>query len=445
MFALENAMSRALLSVVLLLVLGASEARAQFGDLAELIPDVFSETVILREAGHQAHFVDATTGLREAGLQINRSFARQLSTFPVGSSSGGFTFEFNEELGIFERSTSTFGSVFAERGETIGKGKWNFGVSAFALDYDAIDDLGFNNGDLEFSLTHLDTNFDGTTIETFFEGDLILVETALSLETQTTVFFGSYGISQRFDLAIAVPLIEVDLSARLARHISRLASEGRDEVPLHLFPDGADQQIVEASGSESGVGDVLVRAKYNFARNADGALAAAIDVRLPTGDEKNLLGSGATQSKVFLIGSSNFGRFSPHVNLGYTFSSGSSDLLGGELSDEINFTAGASVSANPRVTFFGDLVWRTLLDATKLQRRELTHLYRRFDSTEVQSTTRPTIEGVEDDLNLILGSVGVKVNFVRELLVSLNLGFSLGEDGLRDEDVWPMLSVDYSF
>jgi hypothetical protein len=441
---MEKAMFRRLLALSLLLPLGASSAGAQFNDLAELIPDIFSETVILREAGHQAHFVDASTGLREAGLQINRSIVRQLSTFPVGSSSGGFTFEFNEELGIFERSTSTFGSVFAERGETIGKGKWNFGVSAFALDYDAIDDLGLADGDLEFSLTHLDTNADGTTIETFFEGDLILVETALSLETQTTVFFGSYGLSERFDLAVAVPLIEVDLSARLARHISRLASEGRDEVPLHLFSDGEDQQIAQASGSESGVGDVLVRAKYNFTRNDNGALAAAVDVRLPTGDEKNLLGAGATQTKVFLIGSSNFGRFSPHVNLGYTFSSGSSDLVG-ELSDEINFTTGASIAANPRVTFFADLVWRTLLDATKLQRRELTHLYRRFDSTEVQSTTRPSIEGVEDDLNLILGSVGVKVNFVKELLVSLNLGFALGEDGLRDEDIVPMLSLDYSF
>ena len=437
-------MSRAPLTLALLVLLGASGAGAQFNDLAALIPDLFSETVILREAGHQAHFVDASSGLREAGLQINRSIVRQLSTFPVGSSSGGFTFEFNEELGIFERSTSTFGSVFSERGETIGKGKWNFGMSVFALDYDAIDDLSFNDGDLEFSLTHLDTNFDGTTIETFFEGDLVLVETALSLETQTTVFFGSYGVTPHFDLAVAVPLVSVDLSARLARHISRLASEGRDEIPLHLFADGSDQQMVDASGSESGVGDVLVRAKYNFASNDNGALAAAVDVRLPTGDEDNLLGAGGTQTKVFLIGSSNFGRLSPHVNLGYTFSSGSSDLVG-ELSDEIYFTAGASVAANPRVTFFGDLVWRTLLDATKLQRRELTHLYRRFDSTEVQATTRPTIEGIEDDINLILGSVGLKVNVVRELLVSLNLGFSLGEEGLRDEDIVPMLSLDYSF
>jgi hypothetical protein len=431
-------------TVVLAFSLCAGAASAQFHDLAQLIPDIFSETVVLREAGHQAHFVDASLGLREAGLQINRSIVRQLSTFPVGTSSGGFTFEFNEELGIFERSTSTFGSVFAERGETIGKGKWNFGLSVFALDYDAIDELDLNGGDIDFSLTHLDTNNDGTTIETFFEGDLVLVETALSLETRTTVLFGSYGVSERFDLAVAVPLVEVDLGVRLDRHILRLASEGRDEVPLHLFANGTDQSVEVAQGSNSGVGDVLVRGKYNFARNEHGALAAAVDVRLPTGDEQNLLGAGATQTKLFLIGSSNFGRFSPHLNVGYTFSSGSSDLVG-ELSDEINFTTGFSVAANPRVTFFGDLVWRTLLDATRLERRELTHLYRRFDSTEVLSTTRPTIEGIEDDLNLFFGSAGVKVNLVQELLVSLSLGYSLGDDGLRDEDLVPLISVDYSF
>ena len=48
----------------------------------------------------------------------------------------------------------------------------------------------------------------------------------------------------------------------------------------------------------------------------------ALDLRLPTGDKDNLLGTGATQAQFMFVASGELGVLSPHMNFGYTFSSG---------------------------------------------------------------------------------------------------------------------------
>ena len=52
----------------------------------------------------------------------------------------------------------------------------------------------------------------------------------------------------------------------------------------------------------------------------------SIDLRLPTGDEDDLLGTGATQTKVQFIASGEYGLFAPHASFGYTFSNGKSAI-----------------------------------------------------------------------------------------------------------------------
>ena len=64
-----------------------------------------------------------------------------------------------------------------------------------------------------------------------------------------------------------------------------------------------------------------MRAKYAFNPASKAALGVGLEARLPTGDEVNLLGTGGVQTKLFGIASMNRGRFAPHVNVGYTFSS----------------------------------------------------------------------------------------------------------------------------
>ena len=96
-----------------------------------------------------------------------------------------------------------------------------------------------------------------------------------------------------------------------------------------------------------------------------GGLAAGLDLRLPTADETELLGSGATQAKLYLIASGSGKRFSPHVNLGYTFSRGGSAVTG-PLPDEINYTAGFDAALHRRITFTADIIGRTLRDFDRI-------------------------------------------------------------------------------
>src|SRR5262249_20310131 len=128
---------------------------------------------------------------------------------------------------------------------------------------------------------------------------------------------------------------------------------------------------VRHSGHAAGLGDIVLRTKYHFLRRAGGGLAAAVDLRLPTGDANELLGAGGVQAKFLLIASSARGRFGQHVNLGYTMAQGKvggafAGLASGTLPDEINYSGGVELVASKRLTVIGDLVGRTLRGAGRL-------------------------------------------------------------------------------
>ena len=53
--------------------------------------------------------------------QIEQQIGTQLSSLPLGSSSGGFTYSYDPSLGTFTRTTDTFGPAFAERAQTLGR------------------------------------------------------------------------------------------------------------------------------------------------------------------------------------------------------------------------------------------------------------------------------------------------------------------------------------
>ena len=52
---------------------------------------------------------------------------------------------------------------------------------------------------------------------------------------------------------------------------------------------------------------MVLRAKYRLLEGPKAGLALASDVRLPTGEERDLLGTGSTQVKAFLVGSAHLG------------------------------------------------------------------------------------------------------------------------------------------
>ena len=107
--------------------------------------------------------------------------------------------------------------------------------------------------------------------------------------------------------------------------------------------------------SASGIGDIIVRLKNRVYSGGSG-LAWGMDLRLPTGDAENLLGSGALGLKPFVAVSFNNEVVSPHFNLGYQWNGKSilaGDVLAGEkaeLPDQLVYAVGLDIGVSARVT-----------------------------------------------------------------------------------------------
>ena len=415
--------------------------------LADLIPNLFDQRIVLAPPppgfpSHAAHFVDQEDALRQSGELINASLVSQLSTFPLGSSAGGFTYAYDPDLGVFSRTTDSFGPIYAERAQSLGKGKWNTGFSYQQAEYDSLGDVDLDGGDIAFPLFHEDTNQDHTTTSLFFEGDVIGASSSIRAETQTTAFFVTYGVTDRFDLGVAVPVLSIDLAAESVLTLNPLSTGDR---AIHRFPDGSTRRSVAASDSASGIGDVVLRGKYRLSAQPTSGFALAFDLRLPTGDEADLLGTGATQAKLFLVGSTSWGSFAPHVNLGYTVSSGGGYGESGDVPDEINYALGFDWAVHPRLTFAIDAVGRVLRDAPAIESVQTPVQFTTEMNGPIQTAQVPDLQFGEEDAHLVLGSAGLRWNVAGNLLLTLNAILSLNDDGLQDEDIVPLFGIDYSF
>lgn len=425
------------------LLMSPGAAWAQNPGLSGLLLRFFapSNPVILADTGHSAHF-GSQPGAQATLLQLNAGIASQIATFPLGSSSGGFSYVFDPALGVFSRATESFGPLFAERALSLGKGKVTFGSNYSRLTFDAFEGENLRNGDIKLFLKHVDTNGDNSNLDPFFEGDLITADLFLNIKAETTAFFASYGVSDRIDVGFALPYIRLDIDARIQEGINRLSTDTSPFL-FHIFTNGTSNDVVRQRGSAEGLGDLVLRGKYLFKKSGTGGIAMGVDLRLPTGDENELLGSGATQAKVFAIASGGGGRFSPHVNAGYTFSRGGS-LTTGELPDEINYTLGFDAVLSRRLTLTGDVIGRTLRDTNRIVKVEQEYKYRHGNNGDILTSTITDFASRPGDLNVLLGSVGLKANPGGRLLLSANLLFSTGKRGLQDY-LTPVFAIDYSF
>jgi hypothetical protein len=458
---------------------------AQNEPLATILPTALLEGVTMRSttqtvAGnpHEAHFI-AALGQLSAPFTINKLLVGQLGTFPIGSSSGGFVFNFDIATGLFQRGSQSFGPGFAERALTNGRGRLGFGLNYQRLAFSSFEGVDLQNGDLVYVLQHNDCcvvtgNPAPDPQDPFFEGDLVRM--SLSLDVKTDVFapFVSYGLNNHWDVGLAVPIVRMQLAPSITSTIDRIATG--TNVLIHSW-DGLGQstKVETLSGSATGIGDIVLRTKYRFFDAPQGGLAAGLDVRLPTGDKENLLGTGAVQTKLQLIASGEFSRVSPHVNFGYTFSHGdlSSSLtalpatnelanpqtqaqidaargisLGGtlQLPNEVNYVAGLDIAAHSLVTVSADFVGRTALDVQRFGLAPQTYQYRTANSGPLLTTTRETLAGTETgNLNLLLGVVGAKFNIPgTSLLLTGSVLFPINDSGLRPK-VTPVVGLDYSF
>jgi hypothetical protein len=181
----------------------------------------------------------------------------------------------------------------------------------------------------------------------------------------------------------------------------------------------------------------------------NGGLAAAADVRLPTGDRNDLLGSGG-QAKLFLVQSAGTSRLMEHINAGYTTAwgtvpnAGLLSQLGADepVPDEFTYAAGLEFVAESRLTIVADVLGRTLRRAGRLDLASKPFVYQ--GRTAAETVTFQEFEPRDGNLNLTLGTVGIRFNPVRDFLVSAGVLFPVNKAGLRSR-LTTIVGVDYAF
>lgn len=427
--------------VPLVLVLAASvTAQAQSRKLAHLIPTLYgpsglfveSEALLPSGQTHSAHFNSA---FQSEFTQFNIALASQLTAVPLPSPASGFTYSYDEATGTFDRSTTSFGPILAERADTIGQGKFSFGFSFQSFTFDTLE--GADLDSLPAVFVH-----DGASPG----GRADVVSTRNSLDARVGQFttFLTYGFTETFDVSIGIPLVSTEMTVVSDATVVRLGTASN--LAVHFYSDdevkfGDTRQFV-ASGSASGIGDVVLRLKKR-AYSGSVALAVATDVRLPTGDEENLLGSGAMGLKPFVALSFAHARVSPHVNFGYQWNGDSllaGDVLTGEVGDvpdQLVYVVGADVSVSERVTAAFDILGLRIFDSPQLSVGTFTGL-------DDAATQLPDISFETASYNQTTAAAGVKFNPGGSFLIDFNLLFKLDDHGLRDR-ITPLFGVEYSF
>src|SRR5262249_16947035 len=79
---------------------------------------------------------------------ISRALLANLATLPVPTSSSGFVYRLNPELGTMERATQSFGPFFVERAITAGRGQVSLGVTFQHLRFTELDGHSLRDGSL---------------------------------------------------------------------------------------------------------------------------------------------------------------------------------------------------------------------------------------------------------------------------------------------------------
>ncbi len=244
---------------------------------------------------------------------LNSELNTEKGAFPVSSTGGGFTFQYDSELEVFTRTTDSLGPIFAERASTLGKGKINFGFSYTYINYSTLQGEDLHN--LE-SVVPLD--------EEQKNNNLLQMDFDVNIETNLFSFYGTYGITDKWDVSILIPVMQVQLDvSSTAKILNQTKEKGSGGKTLGYSFDSGETISDSVSGASTGIGDILLRSKYNLFTSTWIDLAPALDVKLQTGDDDELLGTGRTSIKPFAILSKNINRFTPHLNLGYEFNSGS--------------------------------------------------------------------------------------------------------------------------
>ena len=413
-----------MLAVIALLVTPAAPLGAQ--SMRRVIRDLFHfgtcDTLICLRVDnqHANHYnPDAATSLTTVIDFLGTGITTSINDIALASTSSGTTVSF-DAAGNPVTNTGSAGPVFGERSQTMGHRRLMVGVNVTGARFEAV--RGVKLDQLTSTLTHQNVPPLDVVGDPGFEYDTLHIVSNIDASYTAFTAFMSYGLSNTVDVGIAIPVVRFSVSGTSSATIFNTTG-----VIAHYFStDGlGNYQLTEnasSSGSTVGIGDIALRLKSNLSQSARGGAALLLDLRLPTGSEENLLGTGEVSLRGLAIISRRYGGFSPHLNAGYLYRGGE------QQNSAVLSTVGFDALLAPGVTFAGEVIGQWEVGASKIQ---LPDPVRYADGAIVYRTAIP-----EQRDNIVNGALGAKVSVGNGFTAIGNVIFPFTDAGMRSNIVW---------
>jgi len=380
---------------------------------------------------HGMHFIPSSSAENSALIgTIGDALAQSISSIPIGSTSGSESFHFVG--GVPVRTSTSAGPIFAERAQTLGRGRALVGISTTSFRFATL--RGVDMNDIQLTFTHQNVDFPGCDAAfggdctkygvPAFENDVMDFRLSMDLDVRVTSAYVTYGVNDRFDIGLVIPIVSADFRGESFAQLSPFGGT----TSAHYFSGTSANPVLSASrqslGSSAGLGDVALRAKANLRETPEASVAVLVDAVFPTGSEDDLLGSGKFAGSAVGILDAHFGDFSPHANVGYLHHAGDRQ------NDAVLATVGFDHRMRENVTLAVDLVSDLQVGDSKLiLPGSVTY------ESPFRRTLNPTnIPEIRDDI--VNGSFGVKVAPARRTIIVLNALFPLNRGGMRPNLVY---------
>lgn len=351
----------------------------------------------------------SSSGTQSLG-QLSPTLAAQLSQLPLTTviSGSGLTFG---KSGLMTESSESLGTIWTQRGETIGRNHYFFSFNYQRFSFGSVDGI---------SLKHLDTFNDTGSIG-------ILGKNRIDLLVDQFTAMAGFGLTRHMDVSVLVPFSKVTLKA---------GSSGQQF-------DGTNPPVpmdsIFLAGSATGIGDVAVNVKYNVLHAEKSAIGLGGEVRFPTGDATNYLGTGAYGFKPYFV-FSHRGRFTPNINIGYQWN-GASSLFVNSAGSKLNlpsaflYSGGVDYAVVRRLTVTAEFIGQAVIDGPRLVSTTATFKNQNFPGV---------VKTLSETYAMDNAGVGFKLKMFKGLLLSGSALFKLDDAGLRS-NVVPLVGLSYRF
>jgi len=410
------------------------------------------------------------TGTSQNLSRFNTTVAQVIGQLPLAAPVSGFVLRFDKKLGIPVEENQNLGSVLTERGNTVGKHKVFVGFTYQRFVFQTID--GTKLSDLP-SVYQFGTIPNGANTITEYGASQNSVSANLSQYTGIIAL----GLTSRVDVSLTVPFERVSLGAGNSGLREAFVTTNSSGTIINTSASNPSKTTQSIAGSATGFGDLLLNAKGTVFNGEKSKLALGVEVRLPTGDEYNLLGTGAAGVKPYVV-FSRLGRVTPHMNLGYQWNNTSNLYInpchfGGScastpglptlnLPASIDYSGGADFGIKKKFTVVADFVGQHYFNSPRVtapvpaNKAGITGIPLHggastcppapTDTSALSAfNCAPTVQVATGGVNLDNLALGLKWNPVGKLIVSANALVRLDSGGLRPARFVPLVGLSYRF